>query len=102
MTWPGTPGLVITEPSMTVQGDTLPLSRILVRFANGIDLPQGAAQFGDCEDEEHEDYDWSKLGGLDLAEKEQLQRMNIELIKEVKEKAKKPKTEEPQNPPVAT
>lgn len=105
MTWPGTPGYVCTGESLTIQGDTIPMSKILLRFASGIASPHGNALFGDVEDDEHESDDYNVVTNADLVEKQKMLEDRIaflEVIKEKKRQATDKKNEEAKTASEAT
>jgi len=93
MTWTETPGYECKGPSETVQGDVLPLSKILLRYANGMDVPNGGAVFGDVEDDEHETEDLAKAREWDLVDKDFARKNHQEFIVEIQDRIKK-KTQE--------
>jgi hypothetical protein len=94
MAWQGTAGHTPKGVSETIQGDVLPMSKILQRFASGIDIPRESAVYGDVEDDEHESEDLMKVRDFDLVDKDEIKKQRIELIEVIEKKKKQYEDEE--------
>lgn len=70
----------------------MPMDKIILRYVNGIELPQGQALFGDNEDDDHDMPDYNQLQGIDLVERQEIEEDRIALIEHIK-KVKKENAE---------
>jgi len=79
-------GLLTTEPSQTIQDDSIAIRDLLIKHANGI-MPavQLQGQFGD--DPDHEDIDYEKFMKKDFTEKEEVKIERKERLQSIQKTA---------------